>query len=372
MYYPRFTKVIVDYFMAKDQGIPRRNKMFWYYARDDFMFTTVRVISKHQDTQVYGAILSHHLTNQAMLESKAYMTYRAYATGEKTPKRKTTKKKVDSESSPKTKSTQSSNGKRIQTLAKGDKPANKKQSATKSKGLTVLYEVALTEAEQMKLALERSKIQTHSSHASGSGDGVNTQLKVPDEQQQNLSSKNEGAGDKPEVPDVPEYRSESKEESWTYSQGEDDEDNDEHDSENDNDDEDDDQENVSGETESDNDRDDFVHPNLSTYKADDQEEEKENDDDDVSSNQTVSTPPDYETTEYKENQEDDDNVMGGEQEDKEDEELYRDLNLNLDRRDAEITDAQNNQETEEVHVTLTTEPPVGQPQSSSVSSDLVS
>ncbi|GJS77647.1 hypothetical protein Tco_0727528 [Tanacetum coccineum] len=47
MYYPRFTKVIVDYFMAKDQGIPMRNKMFWHYARDDFMFTRVRVISKH-------------------------------------------------------------------------------------------------------------------------------------------------------------------------------------------------------------------------------------------------------------------------------------------------------------------------------------
>ncbi|GKA73487.1 hypothetical protein Tco_0779789 [Tanacetum coccineum] len=364
MYYPRFTKVIVDYFMAKDQGIPRRNKMFWHYVRDDFMFTIVRVISKHQDTQVYGAILPQHLTNQAMLEFEAYMTYRAYATGEKTPKPKTTKKKADSESSPKTKSTQASKGKRITTLAKGDKPAKKKQSATKSKGLTVLSEVALTEAQQMKIAIERSKIQTHSSHASGLGDGVDIQSKVPDEQQQNISGTNEGAGDKPEVPDVPEYRSESEEESWTYSQGEDDEDNDEHDSENDNDDEDDDQENVSGETESDNDGDDFVHPNLSTYKADDQEEEKEeekaNDDDDVSSDQMVSTPPDYEITEEEENQEDDDNVMGGEQEDEEDEELYGDLNLNLERRDAEMTDAQVNQEKEEVHVTFTTELPVVQ------------
>ncbi|GJS27656.1 hypothetical protein Tco_0488276 [Tanacetum coccineum] len=69
---------------------------------------------------------------------------------------------------------------------------------------------------------------------------------------------------------------------------------------------------------------------------------------------------------------DDDNVMGGEQEDGEDEELYGDLNLNLDRRDAEMTDAQTNQETEEVHVTLTTKPPVVQQKSSSVSSDLVS
>ncbi|GJW83827.1 hypothetical protein Tco_0156972 [Tanacetum coccineum] len=306
MYYLRFTKVIVDYFMAKDQVIPMRNKMFWHYVRDDFMFTPVRVISKHQDTQVYGAILPQHLTNQAMLESAAYMTYRAYATGEKTPKPKTTKKKADSESSPKMKSTQASKGKRITTLAKGDKPAKKKQSAAKSKGLTVLSEVALTEAQQMKIAIERSKIQTHSSHATGSGDGVDTQLKVPDEPQQNISGTNEGAGDKPKVPGVPEYRSESKEESWTFSQGEDDEENDKHDSEddndehdnendNDNDDEDDDQENVCRETQSDDDG--------------------------------------------EENQEDDDNVMGGEQEDEEDEELYEDLNLNLDKRDVEMTDA---------------------------------
>ncbi|GJR06216.1 hypothetical protein Tco_0529200 [Tanacetum coccineum] len=239
--------------------------MFCHYAKDDFMFTTVRVISKHQDTQVYGAILPQHLTNQAMLESEAYMTYRAYATGEKIPKPKTTKKKADSESSPKTKSTQASKGKRITTLAKGDKPAKKKQFASKSKG-----------------------------------DGVDIQSKVPDEQQQKISGTNEGASDKPKVPDIPEYRSESEEESWRYSQGEDDEDNDEHDSENNNDDKDDDQENVSGETESDNDEDDFVYPNLSTYKADDQEEEKEekaNDDEDVSSDQIVSTPPDYEITE---------------------------------------------------------------------------
>ncbi|GKD30670.1 hypothetical protein Tco_1241448, partial [Tanacetum coccineum] len=64
--------------------------------------------------------------------------------------------------------------------------------------------------------------------------------------------------------------------------------------------------------------------------------------------------------------------MGGEQEDGEDEELYGDLNLNLDRRDAEMTNDQTNQETEEVHMTLTTESPVVQQQSSSVSLDLVS
>ncbi|GKB51693.1 hypothetical protein Tco_0902446, partial [Tanacetum coccineum] len=97
----------------------------------------------------------------------------------------------------------------------------------------------------------------------------------------------------------------------------------------------------------------------------------DDDDDDMTSDQKVSTPPDYELMEEEENQQDGD-TMGGEQEDEEDEELYRDLNINLNRRDVEMTDAQVNQETGEVHVTLTIEPPVVQQQSSSVSSDLVS
>nr|GEX56220.1 hypothetical protein [Tanacetum cinerariifolium] len=73
---------------------------------DDSMFTTIRVISKHQDTQVYGAILHQHLTNQAMLESEAYKTYHAYATGEKISKPKYVPKKVDSDTSPKKKPVQ--------------------------------------------------------------------------------------------------------------------------------------------------------------------------------------------------------------------------------------------------------------------------
>ncbi|GJS12741.1 hypothetical protein Tco_0407213 [Tanacetum coccineum] len=169
----------------------------------------ISIISKHKDTQEYGAILPQHLTNQAMLESEAFKTYRAYATGEKAPKSKATKKKSDSESSPKTKPSQASKGKRIKTSAKGDKPAT-----TKSKGLTVLSEVALSKAEQMKLATKRSLKEFHISHASGSGDGVDIMSKVPDAQQQTGFGTNEGAGDKPEVLDVPpEYNQRCVEES---------------------------------------------------------------------------------------------------------------------------------------------------------------
>ncbi|GJW21301.1 hypothetical protein Tco_0031923 [Tanacetum coccineum] len=143
---------------------------------NDPMFTKIRVIFKHQDTQIYGVILPQHLTNQAMLESKAYKTYHAYATGEKIPKTKYVKNKVDPESSPKKKSAQASKGKRIKTS---------------------------TKAEQIKLATKRSLIQTHSSHASGSG-------------------ADEGTGVTPGVPDVPSYDSKADQISWKSNDEEDD------------------------------------------------------------------------------------------------------------------------------------------------------
>ncbi|GJT96047.1 hypothetical protein Tco_1091565 [Tanacetum coccineum] len=72
MYYPRFTKVIVNFFMTKDQSIPRWNSVNWHYARDDYMFTTIKVIFRHEDTQLYGAILSNELTNEDIRNSESY------------------------------------------------------------------------------------------------------------------------------------------------------------------------------------------------------------------------------------------------------------------------------------------------------------
>ncbi|GJX97021.1 hypothetical protein Tco_0352819, partial [Tanacetum coccineum] len=233
-----------------------------------FLITAeVPAIYIHEKTQVYDVILPQHLTNQAMLESIAYQTYYAYKTDP------------------------ASKGSKLKSSAKVAKTDKKKHLVTmpKTKGLSVLSEVALTKAEQIKLATKRSKTQFYSSHASGSGDGVDTQSKVPDEQQQKVSGTNERTGVRPEVSDVPKYDSKSDEESWKFSQDE--EDADEEKDVNDD----------SEETESDNDRDNLTHPNLSTYKADDQEKEEEKvDDEEVSSDQRVSTPPEYELTEEEE------------------------------------------------------------------------
>nr|GFB53644.1 hypothetical protein [Tanacetum cinerariifolium] len=87
----------------------------------------------------------------------------------------------------------------------------------------------------------------------------------------------------------------------------------------------------------------------------------------------MSTPPEYELTEEEEdNKEGDDKDTEGEQVQDEEDNLYRDVNINLERSDAEMTNAQANQDMEDSHVTLTPVPPVAQQKSSSVSSDLVS
>nr|GEV33494.1 hypothetical protein [Tanacetum cinerariifolium] len=256
-----------------------------------------------------------------MLDSKAYKEYYTVASGAEPPKAKIKyKKKADEPiTSSKSKTAPASKGSRLKSSAKVAKTTKKKQPTKmpKTKGLAILFEVALSEAEQIKLATKRSKKDFHMSHASGSGDGIDIQSKVPDE----LLQKDD-ADEETNVNDDTE------------------------------------------ETESDNDGDDLTHLNLSTYKADDEEEEEEKEDDDdvVSSDNRVYTPPEHQLTDEEVNQEGDDEVKKGEEEQQQEEELYGDLNINLQRSDAKMTDAeqenvQGNQVTEDTHVILTTVPP---------------
>nr|GEU58624.1 hypothetical protein [Tanacetum cinerariifolium] len=185
MYYPRFTNVIIDFYMSKDQSISRRNKMFWHTTRDDRMFNTIRVVSRYQDTQIYGANLHDVLTSQDMLESKAYKEYYAFATGVVPPKAKTTyKKKAKENVTSKTASESISKGPRLKTQAKMKQPAKK----TKAKG-----------------------------------DGVGKLSKVPDEQEQEDTSTDEGTDTLIGVRDVPKYEFESDMESWGDKSNDDDE-----------------------------------------------------------------------------------------------------------------------------------------------------
>nr|GFA69067.1 hypothetical protein [Tanacetum cinerariifolium] len=109
-----------------------RNKVKWHYVRDDHMFTTITLVSRHQNTQQFGL--------------------------------------------------------RLTTSEKGKQAAK----ASKAKSLSALSKVAMTMAQQMKLATKRSLQQTHISQVSGSG-------------------ADKGTSFIPGVPDVPTNESEEEE-----------------------------------------------------------------------------------------------------------------------------------------------------------------
>nr|GEV86574.1 hypothetical protein [Tanacetum cinerariifolium] len=135
MYYPRFTKVIIHYFMTKDPSFPRRNKVNWHYVRDDQMFTTIKLASRHQNTQQFGVMLPVELTNEDIRNYKAYKEYYAVASGSAPPKTKARVRKTKS-SFETTITPPTAAGTRLSTSAKGKQPAK----ASKAKSLTVLSE----------------------------------------------------------------------------------------------------------------------------------------------------------------------------------------------------------------------------------------
>nr|GFD24087.1 hypothetical protein [Tanacetum cinerariifolium] len=153
MNYPRFMKVIIDYFMTRKPFISRRNRINWHYLRDDALFSTIKVVvSRHQTTQQYGAILPIELTTAEIRNSKAYKEYYTCAMGEAAPKLKASgrKKKGDSASSTTpptlTPTTTVESAPRLSATAKGKQPAR----ATTP---TEPTDVQRTEAEQLKLIL---------------------------------------------------------------------------------------------------------------------------------------------------------------------------------------------------------------------------
>ncbi|GJW70875.1 hypothetical protein Tco_0127792 [Tanacetum coccineum] len=130
-------------------------------------------------------------------------------------------------------------------------------------------------------------------------------------------------------------------------------------------------------TDSDNDGDDFVHPKLSTHDDEARQDEEVNDEE---SNEESDDESNEESDEEVQGANIEEEGMGEEATHEEDEanELYRDVNVNLEGRDTVMTDApqtnvQCTQVTEDTHVIITVPVnPEGQQQSSSVSSGFVS
>ncbi|GJT77414.1 hypothetical protein Tco_1044139 [Tanacetum coccineum] len=325
MPYQRFTKVIINHFIIKGKTISMRNMINLHTVRDDTLIGTLKFVSKTQDYQQYGALIPNEMINQDIKDSKAYKTYLDFATGKPTPKKARKFKKVASpsrklspvfeeEPAKKPKDTPSEFMPKKKTPAKVDR----------GKGMDLLSNVALLEAAQLKKTLKKRKLETHKIHASSSDDGVGSQPKVPDEQEDKITGTNEGTGTIPGVSDVPKYLSKRENESWGDT-GDDDGNDDDSDEVTKDDDDDDVDSDAEGDKEAcdseKTDSDEDENPNLN--QNDDKEEEYEE--------EYVRTPDSFEFT----------------KDDEEYEELYKDMNVRSKdtehkeegKRDEKMTDA---------------------------------
>nr|GFA90542.1 hypothetical protein [Tanacetum cinerariifolium] len=81
------------------------------------MFTMIKLVSRHQNTQQFGAILPIELTNEAIKNFAAYKEYYVIASGTEPPKTKASVRKTQS-SFDTAMPPPVAKGTRLQTLAK--------------------------------------------------------------------------------------------------------------------------------------------------------------------------------------------------------------------------------------------------------------
>ncbi|GKD57282.1 hypothetical protein Tco_1290669 [Tanacetum coccineum] len=214
---------------SEDELVPFIQELGYSVKCD--MLSAIHTDRMHQPWRTFAAIIN----SQVIKDYKAYKTYLDFATGKDTPKKARKFKKVASPSrklSPvleeepamkpkrakrptKKSTTMTIAGVVIRDTTSESMPKNKTPSKVdRDKGMDLLSDVALLKAAQLKKTLKKSKLETHKLHASGLGDGVGSQTKVPDEQEGKTTGTDEGTGTKLGVPDVPKYLSESENESW--------------------------------------------------------------------------------------------------------------------------------------------------------------
>ncbi|GKB90054.1 hypothetical protein Tco_0962326 [Tanacetum coccineum] len=112
----------------------------------------------HADTQVYGAILSQAMTNQALLDSVAYKTYFAIAAGAEPPR------------------SRKSQNKSYSTISSKESPSKKNSAKAKK--------VAIVEPKPIK---KKTMVKADR----GKSDGTNFESGVPDEQHRNSGEEDE-------------------------------------------------------------------------------------------------------------------------------------------------------------------------------------
>nr|GEW11858.1 retrovirus-related Pol polyprotein from transposon 17.6 [Tanacetum cinerariifolium] len=169
-----------------------RNKIGMHTLKDDYLINTLKLVSRKEASQKYGAFLPECLTSPQMKESKAYKTYLGYATGTVPPKvarkfKKASPSKKDSVLVP-IDEEPVQKGKRVKRSAK-------KSSTTPTTGIVIREPHVETQSKRKDESLR----DFHKSRPSGSGLVAEN---PPSVEKITPPVTSKGTGDKPRVLDV--------------------------------------------------------------------------------------------------------------------------------------------------------------------------
>ncbi|GJX48471.1 hypothetical protein Tco_0273661 [Tanacetum coccineum] len=154
-----------------------RNILFMHIVQDDSILGSLRFVSKTEEYQVYGALITAKMTNLKMRKSPAYKTYLAFTTGAATPMKARKFKKPASPSKKKT---------LVVVKEPIEKPAKKPAARRQSVGVQIRDNFC--------------KRETNIHQEDGLSDGADLELEVPDDQKGKSIDTSEGTGLKPGVP----------------------------------------------------------------------------------------------------------------------------------------------------------------------------
>nr|GFA75354.1 reverse transcriptase domain-containing protein [Tanacetum cinerariifolium] len=255
------------------------------------MFTTIKLVSRHQNTQQFGALLPIELTNEDIRNSNAYKEYYTVATGATPPKPKASVWKTRSSSDTTVTPPTAAAGPRLSTSAKGKQPDKGTGSIPR------VPDVPSDESEE--------EISWNYTDEEGDDD----EGKDGDEDDQgNDGDDGEERDDDDDDDDDEQYDDEAQ---------------DDYDQEDEGNDEDDEEEGSDDEKASD--KEEFIYPSLSTHAEEETKDEEsfdhipktpENTDDEGNGEENLGTNVSREE---------------GHNEKEEEDELYRDVNINLGR-----------------------------------------
>ncbi|GJW41251.1 hypothetical protein Tco_0067096 [Tanacetum coccineum] len=143
--------------------------MFMHTARDDSLLGTIRFISRHADTQIYGVILPQAMTNQALLDSVAYKTYYAIASGAEPSKLRKGQKKSESAISSEDTPSKKKSVKAKKYAATKPKPSKKKlkEATIRSKKSFMPH---MQVAQVIELILDQGFLMSNNARSPGDSD----------------------------------------------------------------------------------------------------------------------------------------------------------------------------------------------------------